>query len=300
MIDEMMLRGFCPRTRQAYIGAVKGLARHYRRSPDTISNEEVRDFVVYLMTQRKLASASVRVHACGFRLFYSHVLKREDFKVALPPCRGPKKLPEVLSLEEVRRVLKACPNPKYRIMLALTYGLGLRVSEVVKLKVTDIEGDRRMVRVEEAKGRKDRYVPISDKLLDELRAYYRRYRPRYWLFPSQNPRKHLSISLVQRAYGEARRTANIQRGSGVHTLRHSYATHLLEAGYDIETIQRHLGHRDVRTTFRYIKVSERMRNSLRSPFDLLGSRRRKSQGSPRQTRQPPTAATPQQERGRQE
>jgi site-specific recombinase XerD len=299
MIDEMMLRGFCPSTHEVYVSAVKGLTRHYHRSPDTISNEEVRDFVVYLITQRRLASASVRVQVCAFRLFYTHVLKRQDFRAALPPRRGPKKLPEVLSLEEVERLLMACRNPKHRMMLMLTYGLGLRLSEVTKLKVSDIEGERMMVRVEEGKGRKDRYVPISEKLLKALRAYYREYRPKHWLFPSKDSEKHVSKSVLQRAYGQARRSANIQRGPGVHTLRHCYATHLLEAGVDIQTIQRHLGHRHVVTTLGYLQIARTMRHSLQSPFDLLGSHRHELHESPRQI-PVPTASLGDQQKGRQE
>jgi len=273
MTEEAVLRGLRPRTQESYLWSVEQLARYYGRSPDRLSNDEVRQYLVHLMTERELASASVRVHAAGIRFFYSKVMERERFEVVIPPYKGRVKLPEVLSMEEVERLLNACENPKYRMALATTYAAGLRVSETVNLLLDAINGDRMMMHVVDGKGGKDRYVPLSSELLDELRDYCRIFRPQTWLFPSRDPRQHLSIDALQRAFTAAKQAAGLRRGRGPHTLRHSYATHLLEAGVDIFTIQKLLGHAQLSSTMRYAKVTRRKIETTPSPYDLLKRRK---------------------------
>jgi len=188
---------------------------------------------------------------------------------SLPPRTAPSQLPQVLSVAELQRLFASATNPRNRVLLMTTYAAGLRVSEVVRLKLTDLESDRGLIRVEQGKGRKDRYTLLSARLLTELRAYWRLYRLALWLFTGLAPQAPMPIGTAQKIYYHAKRTAGITHGHGIHTLRHCFATHLLEAGVDVRTIQMLLGHQALDTTTRYLQITRQHLETIRSPFDLL-------------------------------
>lgn len=269
MIRELELARKSPRTIEAYVSAVAQLAAHFRRSPDKISVEEVRDFVHFLVTERKLAFSSCNQKLAGMKFFYRQILGREDFDLRVPAKRSGR-LPEPFSREEVARLLKAAEyNPKHRMLLMTGYATGLRLSELVHLQVADIHSERMLVRVNQGKGRKDRYTLLSPRLLSELRDYWRLVRPVRWLFPGRLPSEPLSAGSAQRAFYKAKKLARLTHGHGIHTLRHSFASHLLEAGVDLPTLQRLLGHTSLATTAKYLHVTEKRLSQAGSPLDLL-------------------------------
>lgn len=253
MIDAMRQRGFSARTHEAYLGAVASLARYYRRSPDRLSSEQVRQYLRYLAVERGLSWSSCRQHLHAARFFYEQVLGREGVEFAVPLPKRTRRIPELLTRAEVARLLAACGNPKHRMLLATAYGCGLRVSEVVGLRVRDIDGERHLLRVAQGKGGKDRLVPISATLLQRLRAYWRDYRPQGWLFThGSRPGQALSISTCQKVFGRAKAKAGIEKIGGIHALRHAYATHQLEGGLPLPDLQHYLGHGSLRTTMGYL------------------------------------------------
>ena len=257
-----------PRTIEAYVTAVAELAAHYGRSPERISLEEVRSFLHHLITVRKLAFSSVNQKLAGMRFFYQHVLGREDFALKVPAKRSGR-LPEPLSRAEVARLIAAARNAKHRVLLMTCYAAGLRVGELVRLKPADIHSERMLIRVREGKGRKDRDTLLSPRLLQELRSYWRAYQPGDWLFPGSDRRGPMPIATAQRVYYTAKQRAAITHGHGIHTLRHSFATHLLEAGVDLPSIQRLLGHTSLATTAKYLHVTSKHLSGAHSPLDLL-------------------------------
>ncbi len=269
MIQEMQLQRLAPKTQQAYIAAVMGVATFYRCAPDQLSPEQIRAYLHHLLVARRFAWRSCNQVACGLQFFYTRTLGWEALQLNLPPRTGRSQLPHVLSAEELRRLFTSARHPKHRALLMTTYAAGLRVSEVVHLQLTDIESDRRLIRVNQGKGNKDRYTLLSPRLLAELRAYWTLDRPPRWLFPGQDRTQPMPIGTAQRIYYHAKRAANLQHGQGIHTLRHSFATHRLEAGVDPRTIQLLLGHRSLATTTGYLRVSRTHLANIRSPFDLL-------------------------------
>jgi site-specific recombinase XerD len=269
MDNEMIVRGMADRTRDAYLAAVAGLARFYDRPPDRISDREIQAYLLHLRVERKLAWSSCNVALNGLRFLYYQTLGRDRARFAIPSPRQPSKLPEILSRVEIRQLFDTTHNPKHRALLMTTYAAGLRVSEVVRLKVTDIDSNRMSIRVDQGKGAQDRYTLLSQRLLEELRRYWRIDCPHPWLFPSHRIRGPISITCVQRAYKAAKRRAEITKQGGIHALRHAFATHLLEAGTDLHTIQRLLGHRHISTTMRYFHLAQKTLMANRSPLDLL-------------------------------
>lgn len=269
MIRHMQLERLAPRTQDAYVDAVAGLAKFYGRSPDRLTPEQIRTYLHHLLVERQLAWSSCNQVACGLRFLYIKTLGWDEFHLNMPPRKGRSQLPQILSLEELERLFMSAKNPKHRAVLMTTYAAGLRVSEVTRLKFSDIESDRMLIRVEQGKGRKDRYTLLSPRLLAELRTYWQIDRPRPWLFPGQDLCTPMPIGTAQRIYYHAKKGAHIQHGKGIHTLRHCFATHLLEAGTDIPTIQALLGHRWIGTTMMYVRISRRHLTSVRSPFDLI-------------------------------
>ena len=248
MINDMRLRRFSVKTQQAYVQAVAGLARYFNQSPDRLDKEDVRAYLLHLLQDRELSWSTCNVAAAGIRFFYTQILHRESMSLAIPPAKNKKQLPQILSAREVERLFACTANPKHRVLLMTTYAAGLRVGEVVRLKVTDIDSDRMLIRVEQGKGNKDRYTVLSKRLLEELRHYWKLYRRKPWLFPAKDPSKPMPIGTAQRIYYSAKKRANIQKGKGIHTLRHCFATHMLELGEDLHTIQKLLGHRSIVTT----------------------------------------------------
>ncbi len=268
MICELELHRKSPRTIAAYVTAVAQLARHYGRSPDEIALEAVRDFVHHLIVERKLAFSSCNQKLAGIRFFYREVLGQKEFDLRVPGKRSGK-LPEPLARGEIERLLKAPPNAKHRVLLMTCYATGVRASELVHLRVEDIHSERMQIHVRQGKGAKDRYTLLSPRLLDQLRAYWRTYRPQPWLFLGHDRSGPLPVATAQKIYYSAKRRAGIQRGHGIHTLRHSFATHLMETDVDLPTLQRLLGHTSLATTAKYLHVTNKHLRGVRSPLDLL-------------------------------
>lgn len=269
MEDDMVARGFADRTRESYLWAVTGLARFYRRPPDQISDDEVQAYLVHLIRDRQRSWSTCNVVANGLRFFYHTTLKRDRTTFTIPAPRQRQTLPAILSRHEVEQVIAHATNPKHRTMLLTTYAAGLRLNEVLHLRITDIDSTRMTIRVEQGKGGKDRYTVLSVHLLDELRGYWRLAHPRTWLFPSQETGQPLHPTALQRAYHRAKLRAGITKPGGIHGLRHAFATHLLEAGVDVHTIQRLLGHGYISTTTRYFQLTRHTEMGPHSPLDLL-------------------------------
>ena len=269
MDNDLLVRGMADRTRESYLAAVTRLARHYRRPPDQLSPEEVQAYLVHMLREEHLAwsTCSIAVHA--FRFLYHTTLGRPEATFTIPGAKQRQRLPEILSPGEVRRVLEATVTRKQRALLATTYGAGLRVSEVVRLQLHHLDAERGSLRVEQGKGAKDRDTLLSPRLLEELRAYWRAYRPTQWLFPGRDGKQPLDVSTAQKVYYAAKGKAGITKRGGIHALRHAFATHLLEAGTDLHTIQRLLGHGDLRTTARYFHLARRTLLKTTSPLDWL-------------------------------
>jgi integrase/recombinase XerD len=268
MIKAMELRNFSPKTQTAYLSAVTNLSKHFMRSPEEILQDDVEDYLLYLKKERKLSYSTRNQVISGLKFFFNQTLKDPDMQLQLPRKKTPVKLPEVLSVDEVNRVITAPINIKHRMILMTAYSAGLRVSELVSLKLRHIISARMLILVEDGKGVKDRYTILSEKLLENLRNYWKSYRPTKWLFPSPNSQKHISCSTAQKVFVRAKKKAGIPKGHGIHTLRHCFATHLLEAGYDITTIQKLLGHRHLSTTLIYLHVSKKAISAVKSPLDF--------------------------------
>ena len=265
----MILRGFSPKTQTAYTNAVAGLAGYYHLSPDKLNNEQIQAYLIYLIKERELAWSSCNVAFSGLRCFYTQVLTWDETRFHIPSRPRQKKLPSILSLEEVNRLFKVTTNIKHRALLMTVYGGGLRVSEVVQLKPQDIESQRMMIRVDQGKGRKDRFTILPQNLLDELKAYWKACCPQSWLFFGRTKDKHMSIGTAQRIYYNAKTKAGINKGNGIHTLRHCFATHLLDQGVDIFTIQQMMGHTALVTTSKYLHTTKGKVESIKSPLDTL-------------------------------
>jgi site-specific recombinase XerD len=269
LIRELELRRRSPHTIQAYVTAVRQLAEYYGRSPDQLELEEVRDWFHHLLVERRLAGTSVNLKIQAVRFFFQHVLRRSDFDLKSPTQRS-RKLPQALSRCEVKRIIEAATLPRHRVMLMTVYAAGLRVAELVQLSVHDLDAERHLMRVRSGKGSKERYTLLSDALLAHLRDHWRREKPpSQWLFPGLDSNHPITVTAVQRAWMAAKKKAGVVRGRGIHTLRHSFATHLLESGVDLVTIQRLLGHSSLSTTTRYLHITESRVGRLQSPFDLL-------------------------------
>ena len=265
----MKLRRFAPKTQDAYVGAVAGLAKYYNQSPDLLDKEKIQAYLLYLMEERRLAWSTCNVAVSGIRFFYTQTLGIDSMRLGIPPMRSQKKLPDILSTDETERLFKSAANLKNRVLLMTTYAAGLRVSEVVNLQLSDIDSTRMMIRVRQGKGNKDRYTILSSRLLTELRTYYRQYRPPMWLFYGTYTKRQMSVESAQEIYYRAKERAGIKKGGGIHTFRHCFATHLLEAGVDIRTIQSLMGHTSIMTTMNYLRVTRKKLSATRSPLDLI-------------------------------
>lgn len=258
MLDALVLRGMATRTQEAYIDAVARLARHYQRSPDTLTAEQVQHYLLHLLRERRLSRSSVNQYGCAYRFFYGTVLGLNGDAFQIPLAPAPQRLPEILSREELARLFAMAAHLKSRTFLMLAYGTGLRLSELCRLRAEhiDSDADRMCIRVEQGKGGKDRYVPLSEDVLQLLRTWWRSAHPRPWLFGGlRDPSRPIDTGSAQRWYYLARDAAGITKRGGIHSLRHAYATHLLEAGYDLYSLQQWLGHNHVSTTTRYLHLT---------------------------------------------
>jgi len=269
MDGDLVVRGMAVRTREAYLGAVAGLAKYYARRPDRIGEAEVQKYLLHLIEERKLAWSSCNIVAQGLKFFYRVTLKRTQAQFGIPTARQPQKLPQILAREEVARLIERTTHPRHRAILMTTYGAGLRLNEVCHLKLTHIDSARMMIRVEQGKGAKDRYTLLSPRLLAELRRYWAWYRPKLWLFTNKDGEHPISDATVQKIFYAAKARAGIKKDCGIHGLRHAFATHLLEAGVDIHTIQRLMGHGHISSTLRYFHLARKHLANTPSPLELL-------------------------------
>lgn len=283
MVEAMQIRGHSPATIKTYTNCVRNIAAYFHKAADQLSIEEINRFQHYLTMERKLSYSSFNQHVIAIRFFCKDVLKRDWDIRHIPYQKKPKKLPVVLSVEEVKQLLEAAGSLRDRAMLTTAYAAGLRLGEVQRLKLTDVDSQRMVIRVEQSKGRKDRYVMLSATLLVLLREYFKAYRPKVWLFARPGTERPYSVSVIQRAFGEARQKAGIQKKVSVHSLRHTFATHLLEAGTDIRRIQVLLGHRGVATTQIYTHVASNYLNSTPSPLDLMSKEAAQPGSTPHQS-----------------
>lgn len=265
MIECLQLRGFSERTQEAYVRAVRQLAEHYKKSPDLVTEEELRQYFLYIKNVKKYARPSTTIALCGIKFFIERTLGKQwtSFDLIRPPRE--KKLPVILSIEEVQTILRQVRLPRYRICLSTIYSCGLRLQEGTHIQVRDIDSGRGMLHVRHGKGGKDRYVPLPERTVELLREYWVTHRNPVWMFPSEG-RAHVELkistepmhkSTVQHAFRAALKETRINKAASVHTLRHSWATHLLEAGVNLRVIQEYLGHSSQTTTSVYTHLTER-------------------------------------------
>jgi len=273
LIQELVLRDCSPRTQEAYVSAVYQLAKYYRRSPDQISDHEIREYLLYLAQTRKLAASSRNQVTSALRFFYTNVLARPVDQVSrvLPRLRQAVKRPQVFAITELERLFtRGCPYPRDRAFLMTVYGAGLRLNEACHLKPEHLLSERCQIRIVEGKGKKDRYTLLSPRLLQELRSYWKWCRPKEWLFASSaDPTKPMVDATAQRIFNKAVERAGLPDKGGIHSLRHSFATHLLEAGVEITLVQRMLGHSSLSTTATYLHVRQERLSQIGGPLELL-------------------------------
>jgi len=270
MIDDMQVRNLSPHTQASYLQQVSLFARYFRTSPDALNPEHIRTYQIYLTNEKKLAPASIHTAVAALRFLYQITLKREwTFEEDIPFPKKPQKLPVILSPEEVLHFLGCVERGKHRVILTTCYAAGLRISEAVRLKVVAIDSARMVIRVEQGKGRKDRYVMLSPMLLEILRIYWRAVRPEEWLFPGIRADRPITKDAVEAACRKANRLSGLSKPVTPHSLRHAFAVHLLESGADVRTIQLLLGHRSLATTAKYLRIATSKVCATSSPLDLL-------------------------------
>jgi len=270
MLEDMRIRNLAVNTQEAYVQQVSLFARYFNQSPERLGPEQIRAYQVYLTTDKKLAPGSILIAVSALRFLYKVTLKKDwTFDAIIPAPQKPQTLPVVLSPEEVLQFLACVASRKHRAILTTCYGAGLRVSECIALTVPAIDSQRMVVRVEQGKGMKDRYVMLSPKLLALLREWWQVERSRHWLFPGEMPDQHISRSAVELECQKAQRICKIAKPITPHSMRHAFAVHLLEQGTDVRTIQLLLGHRSLATTAKYLRIATSKVCSTSSPLDLL-------------------------------
>ena len=265
MIEDMQLRGFAPQTQRSYLSAIRQLAGHYGKSPAEISEEELRQYFLYLTNEKKVSRSTCTVTLCAIKFLYRHTLQRDWPTLQLVRPRRARKLPVILSREEVALLLGCLRLPHYKVCLSTIYACGLRIQEGVQLQVTDIDSARMLLHVRQGKGDKARYVPLPQRTLEQLRSYWSSHRHPRWIFPAPNSQRvalptattHLSGGVLRKAFMAALKQSGLTKPATVHTLRHSYATHLLEAGVNLRVIQAYLGHRSPSSTALYTHLTDR-------------------------------------------
>lgn len=273
LIEELILRGCSPRTQEAYVSGVYQLAKYHRRSPDQLSDAQIREYLLFLAEKKKLAASSRNQATSALRFFYRHVLDRpvDDLTRVLPRPRQDIRRPQVFAISELERLFTlGCPHPRHRAFLMTVYGAGLRLDEACHLKPEHIDSARHQIRVVQGKGNKDRCTLLSPRLVEELRTYWNWCRPRQWLFPSSSdPARPMVHATAQRIFNKAVERARLPDKGGIHSLRHSFATHLLEAGVEITVVQRLLGHSSLSTTATYLHVRQERLAQISGPLQLL-------------------------------
>ena len=270
MEGDLILKAYSPHTKRAYLRGVQQFVRHYMRSPEEMGETEVRNFLLYLVRDRQASPATQDMYVNALKFLYAVTLKRPEVVKDIPHPKRPKTLPVILSPEEVLRVFAAIRAVKYKAIIATAYAAGLRISEVCALQVSDIDSQRMRIHVRSGKGKKDRYVMLGESLLALLRQYYQAVRPQGgYLFPGQKPQQHISTTAVSLVLRKVIRETGLSKKVTMHTLRHCFATHLLEAGTDIRILQVLLGHSSIRTTLRYTHITDRLVQKLVSPLDMI-------------------------------
>ena len=269
MLQDLTIRGYADSTKEAYVAAVRDLVRYFMLPPDKLTADHVNRFQLYLIEDRRLAPSTVNIAVCAIRFFYTHCLE-VDWQVERVPFQPKRRrLPVVLTSDEVARLIEALPNAKHRAIVMTTYAAGLRLAEVLNLQVCDLDSKRMVIRVRRGKGAKPREVMFSARLLEVLRAYWRLDRPRPWLFPGGNANRPVNPRTVQKVVRRAQERAGLSKRVTPHVLRHAFATHLLEGGTSLRAVQLLLGHRSVQTTLGYLHVTETHLQETKSPFDRL-------------------------------
>ena len=268
MQRDMVLRNLSPKTQYLYHNAARAIEDHFGRPPDQLNEDEVKAFLHSIVTDLKLSQSSLKISYSALRFLYETTLGKGWVLDRIPYPKTVKALPHVLDKSDVRRIIEAASHLKQKAMLMLTYSAGLRARETTRLRITDIDSKRMLIRVEQGKGNKDRYTLLSQVALITLREYWKKYKPKVWLFPGANPENYVSVSYIQVGFKRAKKKAGITKPATCHTLRHSFATDLLEAGVDLHTIQVLLGHSSIRTTTVYLHVSKKNLARVVSPLDL--------------------------------
>jgi len=279
MKADLTLKGYSPHTFAGYLPRCRKFAEHFNRSPEEMGEEEIRAFLLYLAQEQKVSPSLQKTYLVALKFLYRHTLNRPEEVENIPTPKLPVQLPIVLSREEVLAIFEAIGYIKHKAMIATTYAAGLRISEVCALRKSDIDSQRMRIYVHLGKGKKDRYALLIPMVLELLREYYRKVRPKGdWLFPGQNPKKHLTTNCIHRTFKRAVRKVGINKKASMHSLRHSFATHLLENGTDIRYVQALLGHASIRSTVRYLHVSNAYISHIESPWDALQKEEEEEQG----------------------
>ncbi len=268
MKGDLELRGLSPETQKIYLYYVTNFSRYFNRSPYHLGKREIKEYLLYLLREKKASASTVNLCYSALKFLYARTLKRDEIMEKIPRLRSTKKLPVILERQEVESLFSVMKNLKHRAILMLIYSSGLRLREASHLKVSDIDSKRMVLRIRQGKGRKDRYTLLSTLALEVLRKYWRHCRPKEWLFPGRLSDKPLSVRSIQRVFKKARTLAGITKPATVHTLRHSFATHLLEQGTNLHRIQFLLGHRSLKTTAIYLHVSRKELVRIVSPLDF--------------------------------
>jgi integrase/recombinase XerD len=266
--NYLCLQRYAEKTQKAYLYTIADLSSFHQQAADELTNKQVQDYLLYCIKDKKLEWSSCNIRFCALKKYYQDYLGYDDSRFSIPPRPRSRKLPMLLSQEEVQRILQVPTSLKHRALLTTVYGSGLRVGEAVRLRPEHIESNRMQIRVEQAKGRKDRYTVLSQKCLELLRVYWRIYKPGQWLFFGKNKNKPMPVETAQRAYYRAKEEAGINKGLGIHTLRHCFASHAMEQGVEIFIIKRWLGHSSIRTTCTYLHTSPKQLREVVSPLDL--------------------------------
>jgi site-specific recombinase XerD len=269
--EFMQLRNLAEKTQESYLQSMVKLSKYYNESPELLDQEKIFQYVLHLQNDKKQTFSSCNVALSAFKCFYNQFLNNGTVVLKVPTRKCPKKVPIVYSQEEVQRLIQCTTQPKYRVIFMTAYGTGLRLKELVNLKIKDIDSQRMTLFVEKSKGKKDRYTLLPKSLLVELRQYYQLFHPQQWLFHGCKPGEQLSVDSISKAFRAAKKKAGLAKEGGIHTLRHCFATHLLEAGTDIRTVQHLLGHSDISTTMVYLHVTNKLISKVESPLDKITS-----------------------------
>jgi len=270
MKADLSLKGYSPHTQRAYLRCAREFARHFMRSPGEMGEEELRAFLLHLVEERKVSAGVHGMYVNALKFLYRITLKRPEVVENIPYPKRPKTLPDILSMEEVLAIFEAIDSLKYKAIIATAYGAGLRISEVCSLRITDIDSKRMLIHIRSGKGNKDRYVVLGEILLELLRHYYKIVCPKGdYLFPGQKPHRHITTTSVGKVMQKVVRKVGLSKRVTMHTMRHCFATHLLEAGYDLRVIQALLGHASIRTTVRYTHMTGRLLGRVCSPLDSI-------------------------------